>query len=137
MSVISRPASPYASKRPSRPPLDDHETSMVAARPSAKRMIIMALSSPVVRSPWTSVAPQANTSVTARSLPNRKRAYSAPCEAMSSSAPPPASSASQKCAACGPEWPSRARTVVRRPMAPASTMSRIRSRSGLKITFSR
>src|SRR5438046_1322233 len=39
---------------------------------------------------------------------------------MSRSAPPPASSASQKCAACGPLWPSRARKVVTTPIAPAS-----------------
>ena len=62
---------------------------------------------------------------------------SAPCEAMSSSAPPPASSASQKCGACGPLWPSRARNVVSRPIAPASIISRIRTVSPVKTTFSR
>ena len=60
-----------------------------------------------------------------------------PCEAMSRSAPPPAISASQKCAACGPLWPSRARNVVSRPIAPASTISRIRTISAVNTTFSR
>src|SRR4026208_2423765 len=56
-------------------------------------MSITALSSRRLGAPWTSVSPQAKTSRTARSLPNIARAASAPCDAMSRSAPPPASSA--------------------------------------------
>ena len=43
---------------------------------------------------------------------------------MSSSAPPPAISASQKCGACGPECASRARTEITSPIAPDSIISR-------------
>ena len=100
-------------------------------------MTITALSSPPVFAPCTRVSPHANTSRMPASLPNRYRAHSVPWEAMSRSAPPPASSASQKCGACGPLWPSRARNVVTRPIAPASIMSCIRITSWLNTTFSR
>ena len=43
----------------------------MATRSSANRISITALSSAVVLSPWTSVAPQANTSRTGTSLPNK------------------------------------------------------------------
>ena len=71
MSEMRGPPVPVSSKRPSRPPLLDHDTSIVAARPSSKRRSITALSSAVVRSPWTRVSPHANAFRTASSLPNR------------------------------------------------------------------
>ncbi len=56
---------------------------------------------------------------------------------MSRNAPPPAVSASQKWAACGPEWPSRARIVSTRPSAPEATISCVFMTSGEKTSFSR
>ena len=44
---------------------------MIEMPPLANLIIATALSSPVVLSPWVSVAPQANASVIATSLPNR------------------------------------------------------------------
>ena len=46
-------------------------TSVTDIRPSSKRRSATALSSPVVLSPWASVAPQQNTSVGRRSLPKK------------------------------------------------------------------
>ena len=115
----------------------DHDTSIVATRPSSKRSSITALSSAVVRCWWTSVSPHANASRMGVSLPNRYRAASVPCEAMSRSAPPPALAASQKWAACGPLCASRARKLTGRPMPPASTISRMRTSSAANTTFSR
>ena len=91
---------------------------MVATRPSSNRISITALSSPVVRSPWTSVSPHANTlgrRGPCRTGSGRPRCRGRPCRAARRRRP---SSASQKCAAWGPEWPSRARNVVSRPIAP-------------------
>jgi hypothetical protein len=56
------------------------------------------------------------------SLPKKCRADSMVWQPMSSSAPPPAVSASQKCGACGPECASRARMVSTSPIAPALTI---------------
>ena len=55
---------------------------------------------------------------------------------MSSSAPPPAVSASQKCGACGPEWASRARTEMTSPIAPDSIISRALTTLGAKTSVS-
>ena len=94
------------------------------------------MSSAVVLSPWASVAPQAKTSAGRSSLPKKYRAASMVWQPMSSSAPPPAASASQKWGAWGPECASRARTVRTRPMAPASIISRARMTLGLNTSVS-
>ena len=62
---------PVISLRSSMPPFMDHDASVIEMPPLANLIIATALSSPVVLSPWVSVAPQANASVIATSLPKK------------------------------------------------------------------
>ena len=128
MSSTIRPRVAVDLEAVSRPPLDDHETSIVATRPSSKRTSMTALSSPVVLSPWTEGrAPGehvADRHVLAEQVAGRLDAVRAPCPGARRRRP---ARHPRSAAACGPLWPSRARNVVRRPIAPASTISRIRT----------
>ena len=70
-SVMSRPSLPITSLRSSMPPLVDHDASVIDIPPCSNRTSAIALSSPVVLSPWVIVAPQANASVMRCSFPKK------------------------------------------------------------------
>jgi hypothetical protein len=110
------PSVPATSSLRSIPPRKVQLTSNWPTAPLSKRMMAIALSSASIG--WTRVSAQHMTSTGRLPLPTNDRTISMQWQPRSTTAPPPACSASQNQALCGPGWVSRLRTQRTSPMAP-------------------